>query len=209
MLALCLSDQAADIHHAYGIQTGCGFVIQDDTRFNRQRPGQAHPLFHAAGKFHRIKLFRILHPHILQQAVHFLPHLLLRQPEMLPQTKRDIFTDIQEVEQRGILEHHPDMLTDLVPFLFGQVGYIPSFNQDLPACGGQQTDQHLQDGAFAGARRPDDRHGLSLFHFQVNPLQHLFLTKSKFQSLQGYHRFSHSASLIHLHTTKPSESNRI
>ena len=127
---------------------------------------------------------------------------------MLPQTKRHVFPHIQKVKQRGVLEHHPYMLTDLIPFLLRQVGYILSFNADFSACRFQQPDQHFQDRALTGTRRPDDRHGLPFFYFQVNPLQHFLFAKGQLHALQGNHRFRHYASLIYLHTTVQSENNQ-
>ena len=118
---------------------------------------------------------------------------------MLPQAKGYVFSHVQEVKQCRILEYHPYMLTDLIPFLFRQAGHVLPFNKDLSPCGSQQADQYFQDGTFAGTRRPDDRHGLTLFNFQVNSLQHLLLTKGKLQSLQGNYRFRHKSSLIYRH----------
>ena len=126
---------------------------------------------------------------------------------MLPQPESYVFSHIQKVKQRRVLEYHPYMFTDLIPFLFRQMGNILSFDKDISPCGGQQSYQDLQNGTFSCSGRPDHRHGLPFFNLQIDTLQYLFLAKSQLQISQGNNRFSHNASLICLRTTKPSENN--
>ena len=141
-----------------GIERGERLIHQQHVGIGRECARQPDPLFHAARKLVGIMLLEAYKPHhfdkILADRASFgLAHAL----EL--ETQLDIVGDRSPRQQAELLEHHRAVGAGS--------GNRPTIDHPGPGVGRYQSEQHIQERAFAAARRTHDGHELALLHIDV------------------------------------------
>lgn len=130
-------DQVQDLSLDRYVQSGGGFVGDQQRRFPRQSHGDHDPLLHAAGKFMGIGIdpaFRGGDPHQLKQPDHFLPDLADFRPVEFDDF-RDLFPDTEyRIEGGGwFLKNVGDpAATDFAEFSCRSVRQFLPLKRDFP-----------------------------------------------------------------------------
>ena len=144
------------------IQRAKWFVHQQHRRLQHQRPGNGHPLLHAAGQLVHRPRRHLSKPN---QRQHFIRH---RQPFGLPhaleaQSQRDILPRVQPWQQRIILEHH-------CPVRPGP-DHRPAADGDRAHIGPIEAGDDVQQRGLAATGRTDQHHQFAGPDIQVDVLQ--------------------------------------
>lgn len=102
-----IAQRTAELVRALGIESGGGFVQQQQRRIHHQRTRQRHTLDHAARQVcgHARGMFR-LETHHLQLDHGRIAHHGIGQGALLAQCKRDVVQHIEGRIQRPLLEQH-------------------------------------------------------------------------------------------------------
>src|SRR5690606_6239237 len=95
----------------------------------------------------------------------------LREPGMFPQRERDILIDGQGVEERGVLEDHPESAPDLVRLHEAQLGDLLAEDPNLSTIRDEETEYQLQDRRLADPRFTEDHQRLAGHDAEVEAAQ--------------------------------------
>src|SRR5699024_7231932 len=112
----------------------------------------------------------------------------LGQPEDVDRRFRDVAAHAHVRKQVERLEHHAHLVTHRAQIFFAGrneialgSGFVPQWfvtDVDDAFLDGFQRHQHAQDGGFAGTGRADDGDFFPLLYVEVEPTQHLKITKT-------------------------------
>jgi hypothetical protein len=81
--------------------------------------------------------------------------------------------DGQRVEQRGVLEHHPELLPYAVHLVVGDGADVFAVDPDVPARGPLEADEQAQQRGLACARAADDHGRLVALEVHGHAMQHV------------------------------------
>src|SRR5262245_22161340 len=176
-LGLERGDQLADPPRVGRIEAGGGLVVEDDARTQRDRARHADALAHAARELGGQLLLGAREADALEALAHALAHPLLRPAHVLADRVRDVLVDRERVEQRGALEHHPEVAAQRHPVVLGQAAHVAAEHGDLPGVAAQQPDHVLQTDRLSRARAAEDGEGLALRDAEVEAAQHGLLAE--------------------------------
>ena len=95
-------------------------------------------------------------------------HLVLRRGVEAPQREGDVVEDRQVVEERVVLEEHPDALADVLQRELRGVGDRVVADADGAAVGPHQAGDHLEQDALAARAGPDEPVEAPLGHGQAD-----------------------------------------
>ena len=155
-----------------GVQRAKRLVEQQHLGFDRERPGQRHPLPLAAGELRRVAVGQALQMDQLQQLRHAVADLLLAGPQFAradSQAEGDILEDGHVPEQRVVLEHetHPP----LAGVLACDVVALKQHRAVGVGIRGLQSGDDAQQGGLAGPGWAQQRHQLALVHNEAHVAQ--------------------------------------
>ena len=158
--------------HHFGVQGRGGFVEEQHFGVHGQSPGNSHPLLLAAGDLPGLGIDIGGHANLGQVGHGGLSGLSLAALQHLDLADHAVFQHGHIVEQVEGLEHHAH-----VAAVFRLV-HTPAHNvlpvvEDFSRGGGFQQVDAAKQGALAGAGSADDGGDVTLFHGEVNILQHL------------------------------------
>ena len=169
-----------------------GFVHQQDLRIVGQRPGNRHPLHHAAGQLLGVVVGETRQADFIDVVIDDLLALRRRHAATL-EAELDVLPHGQPREQRVALEHHAAIRAGALHLLTADV--------DLSFRGLIQAGREVQQTRLAAARRPDQHRELLIRDFERNLIQcsehtaiGLLITQADLVHLQawrGVHRGSH------------------
>src|ERR1700722_5182277 len=155
-LRVDVDQQLAQVRGTHRVESGVGFVAEDDLRVEHQRAGQPGALAHTAGYLAGELLLvagEAHHVELLHDDVTDFAFLLLG---VLTQRERGVVVDVHRAEQRTVLEHDAEQLADLVQLLRGAFDDVAAVDDDAAALRAQQADQRLQEHRLAGTRRAQE-----------------------------------------------------
>jgi hypothetical protein len=112
------------------IESGRRFIVKDYLRVSDQRPRNANPAPHATGEL--VRHLGAQHPRDRRsEASARRPARSLLGDILLAQAIGDVIIDVEAVEERSLLEDHPDLAPDPHHLLFGPVGDLLTIDKDL------------------------------------------------------------------------------
>ena len=109
---------------------------------------------------------------LLELVAHPSLDLRLGYPLALHERQGDVFDDVEEIKQRGVLEDIAELL--LERFLFGgaHLRAVLALETDRPAVGLQQANDVFEQDALAGSAFADDGGDLTPLNAQVDAVEH-------------------------------------
>ena len=185
-------DQPVDHGRGHGVEAGGGLVIQDITRPQGDRAGNADALPHPPGELGGILVARPSEVHDSQRFRDPLVELL---PSQLSgaQPDGDVVGDRHRVEQRRELEYVANVAAQRVQGRSLEGRHRAAVHNDLAGVRLQQTHDVLQGDALPGAGVPDDHHGLAVPYLEREAGEHLFVAERLAEVLKLDHRSSVAA----------------
>jgi hypothetical protein len=91
---------------------------------------------------------------------------------VLAQRERDVLSDVHRVEQRGPLEHHPELGAEHVELLTPQGRDVLPVDEHAPPIRREQPDDVLHQHRLAAARAAEDHRRRPRGEVEVDALQH-------------------------------------
>src|SRR3954454_15785700 len=129
---------------------------------NDERPREADPLPHAAGKLARIGVFESVEPDEIDGRERAMTDLVFRQAERL-ESELQVVEHGEPWKQREALEHHGDA---------GHGSPDPTSAEADFACGGLlQSGNRTQQRRFARPRAAEQTHDLALGHGEIDTIE--------------------------------------
>ena len=113
------------------IQAGGRLVEEHDLGTQHEGASQACAFAHAAAQLRRVFLSHACQSHLLQHLEDLLPDLLITQPCLFAQWKRDVFKHRQGVKEGRSLKKHCKLITDFIELPLTQPSNIGSFHENL------------------------------------------------------------------------------
>ncbi len=167
-------DQAVEGGRADRVQPGGGFVQEQQRRVQRQRPGQAGALAHAAGQ---------LRGQLVDGLARQPGQLDLEQGQFVAegfgqvrvvflQRHLHVLAHGQRGEQRAILEQHAGVALDLLARGAVVTARVQAEDLDLPGLGNLQPQDGAHQHRLAAARAADHAEDLAAAHVQVQAVVH-------------------------------------
>ena len=173
-----LLDQPHDLPRGLRIERGGRLVDQQQFRILDQRPADADALALAAGQFVGALVGHVVEADARQQAERLvdvglrkLAQPALPEPDIAEPAAQHVLHHAQPLDQRVFLEDHahaPPRAAQLAAAERGELGVV-----ERDRAGGRldQPVDAADDGRFAGARGPDQRHHLAVGHVEVDALE--------------------------------------
>lgn len=151
------ADDLVDANGTFGIESGGGFVVEDDFGFHDDGASQADEFLHTTGDLGGVAIFE--GPREMdgfELGTDAVGDLGVGEAEVFAQRVGDIFKDGQGVEEGGELEDHRDAFADIKELGFAEGCDIDASVEDLAAIGAEESDEHLDHDAFSGAGAAED-----------------------------------------------------
>ena len=165
-------DQAVE-RGADRVEPGGGFVQEQQRRIQRQRPGQAGALAHAAGQLRRQLVDRVGGQagqfHFQQRQ--FVVPALGQFAVVFLQWNLDVLTHGQRREQGTVLEQHAGIAFDVQAAL-GVVGTRIAEDFDLPSIRHTQAEDRAHQHRLAGAGAADHAQDFAAAYVQIQVFVH-------------------------------------
>ena len=130
----------------------------------------SHTLFLTAGKLCRIIFRLFLQPDALEQLYCLFLGICLAHQLLLDRCQRQVVHDIQMIKQIEVLEHHAQLLANLVD-VGALVQNIRAVKNNLTAGRLFQTVQAAQKRTLTGTGRANDNNALALVDLAVDFLE--------------------------------------
>ena len=170
------SDDALDLDHGDGIDTGEGFVQQDEARLGGQRPRDLDPAALATRQGQRWRIAQLVYPQVLQQRHQaLLDHVLAQRPALRIalqlQHGLDVFAHGQLAKDGGFLrqvgQSQPGATVD------GHLRHRLAVDQDVPTVRAHQPDDHVERSGLARAVGAEQAHHFAFLDRQRHVLDDL------------------------------------
>lgn len=144
------------------VESGGGFVADDDFRLEDEGARDSDTLALAAGHVVRIAVSEVFGK--VDQAEHFLrlgfDILLIDHAEVFERFTDDLLDALLRIEGGGgVLEDHLDGFSVLAEGFAFEIGDVLAVENDFPAGHGVEAGEHFGEGGFAGAGFTDDADG--------------------------------------------------
>ena len=170
------TNQSIDAVRNDGIESGGRFVVQHAGRPANDRARKTDAFLHSAAQIHRHFFFLPFQFHHFEHFRDFCAQNFRIALASFAQRKGDVFRHRHRIKKRAALKKNADLLADfpelrsLIPIMFW-----PSI-QISPASGLHQTDEMLEQHAFAAAAPSDDREGFAGRDFKIDSTQNFLLS---------------------------------
>ena len=173
------------------IQSGHGFIKQDDIGVQNKGTGDRDALLLAAGELFRFLVHMLFKADGFDNSLHFPVDLILGHfPAIyvLPALKRigNIVVNIHVRKQGIVLENDAN-----IPILRCSVGNVHTILDDFPTARFLDPDQHAQDGSLPTAGRTEERKKFPSLDFKAHILQHGLALELLIDILTGYDHIIH------------------
>src|SRR5919112_56627 len=153
--------QLADGARRRRVEARRRLVEHDDLRAADERPRNAYAPAHAARKLYRHLVYRVFEVDEAEHPAHLLLHLVLGHA-LLVQAVGDVVVDRERVEERALLEDHPDLLAHGHHLGLGVLGDVLAVNDDAARVGLEEAENQLDGRRLAAARAAEDDLRLAL-----------------------------------------------
>ncbi len=186
-----LTDGVEHLPHQLRIEGRGGFIKQDHVRTHSQRAGNSHSLLLPAGETARIAILFSAEPHLRQQFARPRHGLLLIFTFYDDRPFNNVLQHRTVGKQIKVLEDKADVLAQLAnePFLRPEAAtgvdrHIT--DADSAALRLLQQVDATQQGGFARAAGPDDRHHFPFLYLQVDTMEHRLAMEFFYQAFHFY-----------------------
>src|SRR6185369_13001449 len=119
---------------------------------------ERHALHHAARELTRQKGIDVLEADGLDAGVHGVGDRACVEPGVLAEREGEVVEDRERVEQRALLEHHPELLPYPEELRFGEARDVLAVDADGSRLRPNEASDRAKEGALAGAAAAED-HG--------------------------------------------------
>ena len=109
-------------------------------------------------------------------------------PAFLVELVADVFAHGERIEQRALLEDHPEVGADAHHVALRQLVHALAVHPDHAAVGVQQPGDDLQNRRLPGAARAEDDLGVAGDQREADVLQHHFLVERQAHLIEQHHR---------------------
>jgi hypothetical protein len=164
-------DEPVDLGRGHRVETRRRLVVEENLGVERQGPGQARPLFHAARDLRRVLVGVLAEAHELQLDLdHHLDDVLVEHRVLL-QGQGHVLRHRHRVEKRPGLKQDPDLLADLVEAVLVEGQQVAPQQGDAPRIGLQGPDHVPQQRGLARPRAAHHDHRLAGKDLEVHPVE--------------------------------------
>ena len=170
-----------------GVQPRGRLIVKDELGVHRDGPGQPDALAHPSREGCGLHLLDLLEPHPLETLDHPPLDRLLVEVGVLAQRQRHVLPDRHRVEQRRTLEHHAELLPDLVELALLAPHDLLPVHLDRSLVGHHQPQDVLEQDALPGAARADDHDALAGAHLEIDAVQNLLPPQPLLEVPDGDH----------------------
>ena len=150
------------------IQGTEGLVHEENGGAERQRPGDGHPLLHAAGQLPRVVAPETFESYQVEHLIGAFPPIGLRPSHEL-ERQLNVLAHRAPVKEPGCLKRHA--VVTVLPRLIGWL----SVHADLPVAGMGEGGHQSQQSALAAPRRADQSHELVSTHRDADIIEGEYL----------------------------------
>jgi phenylpropionate dioxygenase-like ring-hydroxylating dioxygenase large terminal subunit len=156
-----------------GIEARGRLVVEDDLRIRGDGARDADALSHPAGELARKLGHDLLGIEVDEREplAHDLLDARLVELGVLPERIGDVVEDGKRVEQRRVLEDHPDLATQVERLLEAQIPDVLVEHANDAGIGHEKPQDQLQDGRLSGARFAGDHQRLAPVHLQRDAVE--------------------------------------
>src|SRR5262249_37243002 len=136
---LIRGEQVVDLLRRHRIETSGRLVVDDDLRVGDGRARDADSLLHTARELAGQLVLAAGETHRAQPRAYSLRDVVGRDATALLERERDVARDVEEVEQRVVLEQHADALAQLAERSLAFADDVLAEHLDLAAIGLLET----------------------------------------------------------------------
>ncbi len=189
-----LHDQAHDLPRGFGVERSRRFINEQQFRILDESTANADALALAAGKFIGAFIDHVIETDAFEQPECFIDvRLRIFAKPAAPETdvaetaRQDVLHHRQPFDQRVLLEDHAHTAARLAQLRLIERGQFGIVQRDRAGCRLNQSVDAADNCRFARTRGADQRHNLTVRHFQIDTLQRQITSRitlcqaSKFQ----------------------------
>ncbi len=154
-----------------GIESGGGFVEQDDFGTGDQGAGKGCPFVHATAQLIGKLVFHSCQIDFIEGTHDPLVNFRFRSLGGFPKREGDVVEYVEGVKQGASLEEQADMPPNPLQFSDGEGVQVFPFDHDGSTVGPHQTDQVFQGDAFATTTDADDGGDAVFGDFQIDTVE--------------------------------------
>ncbi len=146
-----LDDLFIDGDSRYRVEPRCRLVVQQDPRLRGHGPGDRHPAALAARELRGTAVDELAESN---EPEHLLdPCIGIRADpvQLLIQLVADVLPHAERVEQRSLLEHHPEVTPDGHQVVLAHVVHAFAVDENLPSVRLEQPQNEAEDCGLSGA----------------------------------------------------------
>src|SRR5215475_6582529 len=172
-IAQC-NDQFIDLLRCNGIESRRRFIVQHNAGFADQSACKCNAPFHASGEFARHFVDGLNEADESENLAHPLFYLTFIGVQFV-QPVCNILTNRQRIEERRLLEHHSDFLSDTSELALVHFGDVFAFNENLSFIRFVEAHDELENCGLARPACTDDDFRFASVNVERHAVQHRFI----------------------------------